>query len=161
MNHRLHAPRSGTASWRASARVTLWVLFGLLATFSPVALGGPPPEAGPPDTDERAPRIEQLEQLRAGSLDPSVDEHRARDLLSECAVASRYVYLDKPVVVLVNQVVLDNYVAIRLRLKCYVLDTRYEKELGTDITLRAMDAFRDASIEAPALLVQPLEEAPR
>ena len=49
--------------------------------------------------------------------------------MREAAATSRYIYLNKPIVVLVSQVIVDSYVALRLQLKSYVLDTQYEKEL--------------------------------
>ena len=85
---------------------------------------------------------------------PDQDVRRARELLTECAASSRYVFLDKPVVVLINQVITDNYVAVRLRVKAYVLDTRFEKLFETDVNLRVMDAFASAGIVAPAILVR-------
>ena len=57
-------------------------------------------------------------------------------------------------VVLVNQVITENYVAVRLRLKAYVLDTRYEKAFETDVNLRVMDAFSAEGIGPPAILVR-------
>ncbi|MEM6995239.1 MAG: mechanosensitive ion channel domain-containing protein [Myxococcota bacterium] len=85
---------------------------------------------------------------------PDQDVRRARELVSECGVASRYAFLEKPVVVLVNQVITENYVAVRLRLKAYVLDTRYEKLFETDVNMRVMDAFADEGIVPPAILVR-------
>lgn len=85
---------------------------------------------------------------------PDQDVRRARELVTECAVSSRYVFLNKPVVVLVNQVLTENYVAVRLRLKAYVLDTRYEKLFETDVNLRVMDAFAGDGIAPPAILVR-------
>ncbi|MEX1368587.1 MAG: mechanosensitive ion channel domain-containing protein [Nannocystaceae bacterium] len=85
---------------------------------------------------------------------PDQDVRRARDLCTECAVSSRYVFLDKPVVVLVNQVITDNYVAVRLRVKAYVLDTRFEKVFETDVNMRVMDAFGAEGIGPPAILVR-------
>jgi small-conductance mechanosensitive channel len=76
----------------------------------------------------------------------------ARSLVNEAAVTSRYVYLPKPVIVRVNQVITDNYVAIRLRLKSYVLDTKYEKAFETDVNLRVLGAFREHAIMPPAVL---------
>lgn len=76
----------------------------------------------------------------------------AGDLIREAAVTSRFVYLPKPVVVLVAQVLLEQCVALRLRLKVYVLDTKYEKALETDVTLRVMDAFAKHAIQPPAVL---------
>ena len=76
----------------------------------------------------------------------------AREIVTEAALSSRYVYLPKPIVVLVNQVIQDNYVAVRLRAKSYVLDTRYEKAFETDVNLRVWHAFKEAGIGAPAIL---------
>ena len=81
----------------------------------------------------------------------------ARSIVNEAAVTSRYVYLPKPVVVLVSQVIVENYVAVRLRLKSYVLDTKYEKAFETDVNLRALGAFREHGIMPPAVLHRHLE----
>jgi small-conductance mechanosensitive channel len=80
------------------------------------------------------------------------DAVKARDLVREAAGTSRYIYLGKPIEVLVSQVVVESYVALRVRLKAYVLDTRYEKGFETDVTLRVLDAFREADIHPPAIL---------
>lgn len=85
------------------------------------------------------------------------DIARARNIVAEAAVTSRYVYLPKPVVVLVSQVIAENYVAVRLRLKSYVLDTKYEKALETDVNLRVLGAFREHGIMPPAVLHRQLE----
>lgn len=76
----------------------------------------------------------------------------AREVVSEAAVSSRYIYLPKPVVVLVDQAVSENLVSVRLRLKAYVLDTKYEKAFVTDVNLRVMQAFRRHAIRPPAVL---------
>lgn len=80
------------------------------------------------------------------------DVMMARDIVTEAGLTSRYVHLPKPVVVLVNQVIQDNYIAVRLRLKAYVLDTQYEKSFETDVNLRVMRAFEDHRIGPPAML---------
>ena len=72
--------------------------------------------------------------------------------MTEAGLTSRYVHLPKPVVVLVNQVIQDNYVAVRLQLKAYVLDTQYEKAFETDVYLRVMRAFEQHRIAPPAIL---------
>lgn len=81
----------------------------------------------------------------------------ARSIVNEAAITSRYVYLPKPVVVLVSQVIIGNYVAIRLRLKSYVLDTKYEKAFETDVNLRVLGAFREHEIMPPAMLRRSLD----
>jgi len=80
------------------------------------------------------------------------DVQKAKDLVTEAAITSRYVHLPKPVVVLVNQVVEDGYIAVRLRLKAYVLDLKYEKLFETDINLRVIEAFRTYDVRPPAML---------
>ena len=85
------------------------------------------------------------------------DVATARSIVNEAAVTSRYVYLPKPVVVHVSQVIENDYVAVRLRLKSYVLDTKYEKAFETDVNLRVLAAFRERGIMPPAVLHRPLE----
>ncbi|MDH3201088.1 MAG: mechanosensitive ion channel family protein [Myxococcales bacterium] len=80
------------------------------------------------------------------------DVMKARDIVTEAGLTSRYVHLPKPVVVLVSQVMQDNYIAVRLRLKAYVLDTKYENAFETDVHLRVMHAFEDYHIGPPAIL---------
>lgn len=80
------------------------------------------------------------------------DVMRAKEVLTEAAITARYVHLPKPVVVLVNQVIEGNYLAVRLRLKAYVLDLKYEKLFETDINLRVLEAFRKINVQPPAML---------
>ena len=77
------------------------------------------------------------------------DIDRAREILNEAALSSRFIYLPKPIVVLVTQVPMQNFVAVRLRLKAYVLDTKHEKAFETDITVRTLRAFREQGISPP------------
>lgn len=77
------------------------------------------------------------------------DVDRAREILNEAALSSRFIYLPKPIVVLVTQLPMQSYVAVRLRLKAYVLDTKHEKAFETDITVRTLRAFRENGISPP------------
>jgi small-conductance mechanosensitive channel len=86
------------------------------------------------------------------------DVHAASKIVKEAGVSSRFIYLPKPVVVLVSQEIIENYVALRVRLKAYVLDTRYEKAFVTDVTLRVLEAFRDQGIQPPAILHRQMAE---
>ncbi len=88
------------------------------------------------------------------------DISKARDIVTEAGLTSRYVHLPKPVVVLVNQVIQDNYVAVRLQLKAYVLDTQYEKAFETDVNLRVMRAFEQHRIAPPAILHRTISAGP-
>ncbi len=87
------------------------------------------------------------------------DVTKARDIVTEAGLTSRYVHLPKPVVVLVKQVIQENYVAVRLELKAYVLDTQYEKSFETDVNLRVMRAFEKHRIGPPAILHRTLPVA--
>ncbi|EGU38430.1 mechanosensitive ion channel family protein [Vibrio splendidus] len=77
----------------------------------------------------------------------------ARDLIQEAASSSRYIHLPKPVTVLVKQTITDNYLAIQLTCKAYVVDTAYEKLFETDITLRVMKEFKQHNINPPKISV--------
>jgi small-conductance mechanosensitive channel len=79
-------------------------------------------------------------------LDQELD--LAREIVREAALSSRYVFLAKPVVVLVTQSVGPHMVSVRLRLKSYVLDAKYEKIFETDVNLRVLRSFREAGIRA-------------
>ena len=76
----------------------------------------------------------------------------AKRLVGECITSCRYVYLEKPWVVVVSQVLERDYFAVRLRAKAYVLDVQYEVAFGTDLTERVIEAFREHEILAPAVL---------
>ncbi len=76
----------------------------------------------------------------------------AERLIGEAILSSRYVYLDKPIIVLVKQVLKEDYVALHLRGKAYVVDTKYEKAYETDVTKRTLLAFRKHGIQPPAVL---------
>lgn len=81
------------------------------------------------------------------------DINLARTLIQEAASSSRYIHLPKPVVVLVKQTITDNYLAIQLTCKAYVVDTAYEKLFETDITLRVMKEFKKHGINPPKIAV--------
>ena len=74
----------------------------------------------------------------------------ARRLLSEVLTTSRYVNLNRRWSVTVSQVSQENYLAIQLRAKAYVLDARLEKAFQSDVTERALEAFARAKIQPPA-----------
>ena len=76
----------------------------------------------------------------------------AQRLISEAIASSRFAYLKKPVVVLVKQILKEEFVAVHLRGKAYVLDTKYEKAFETDVSKSVLAAFRTHSIEPPAVL---------
>lgn len=106
----------------------------------------------------------------AGALDMMVvmnfhvaldaDVKLARDLLREVVVTSRFVYLKKPVTIVVSEVAIAERLAVRLQAKAYVLDLHFEKEFLSDVYVRAIDEFNRHRISRPALLPPPAEGAP-
>ena len=101
----------------------------------------------------------------------SGDFETAKEIIYEAAATSRYVYLHKPILVNVREeptgTGTDGY-AIKITVKAYVLDGRYETAFGTDITERAKRAFRAAGIRtagelliAQALMMEPPQQAAR
>jgi hypothetical protein len=68
----------------------------------------------------------------------------AKCILHEAVASSRYVYLDRPVVVVVRDGPVPDGAerfAVELKVKAYVFDGRYETAFGTDITERVRRAF--------------------
>lgn len=78
----------------------------------------------------------------------------AKRIVTEAVRTSRFVYLEKPVVVLINDLIQQSYVATRLRAKAYVLDVRYEKAFETDVTERVKRGFSSAGILPPRVVHQ-------
>ncbi len=98
---------------------------------------------------------EQVANANAGQLNCQVvtdlylpgrvDERGAREIAFEAAVTSQYVFLNKPIVVLVGDEFRTTFVT-RVRVKAYVLDPRFEFLMQSDITERARDGFRAAGL---------------
>jgi small-conductance mechanosensitive channel len=97
----------------------------------------------------------QVSNANAGALDCQVvtslylahdaDEAHAKQIAYEAAASSRYVYLKKPIVVIVQET-LDQRPVLLLKVKAYVLDTRFEFLLMSDVTERARQGFREAGL---------------
>lgn len=84
----------------------------------------------------------------------------AKRLVEEALTSNRYIYLGKPWLVVVHQVLHESYYAVRLRAKAYVLDVKYEEAFQTDVTERVLLAFRESGVLPPALLHREVPEAP-
>ena len=76
-------------------------------------------------------------------LHPTVDLRLAKKLAYEAAATSRFVYLNKPIVVMVQDAY-DKGFFTKLKVKAYVLDTRYEFAFASDVSERAKAAFVQA-----------------
>ncbi|MBS1983528.1 MAG: mechanosensitive ion channel [Bdellovibrionales bacterium] len=73
------------------------------------------------------------------------------EILYETAATSRYVFLKKPVNVVMTELAIANRIAMQARLKCYVIDVRFEKTLQTDLLVRGNEALIKAGVSRPTL----------
>ncbi len=73
-------------------------------------------------------------------LPGNVDVQKAKQIALDAAFTSKYVFLEKPVVVLVQDEFNHTFLT-RLRVKAYVHDIRYEAALASDITEIAKKEF--------------------
>ncbi|MFH1297564.1 MAG: mechanosensitive ion channel family protein, partial [Bacteroidota bacterium] len=64
----------------------------------------------------------------------TVDTERVRQVSIEAAQVSKYIYLNKPIVVLFFNEVKERRSYLKMRLKAYVADIRYEFAFKSDMT---------------------------
>lgn len=100
---------------------------------------------------------EPVASANAGSLDcmvvmpfylsPQADHRRARAIVHDAVLASKYLYLQKPLTVLVaNSIGDDGHAYVVLTAKAYVYDMRHEKAFASDVTDRVLPVFRKEGI---------------
>ncbi|MBN2493789.1 MAG: mechanosensitive ion channel [Deltaproteobacteria bacterium] len=105
--------------------------------------------------------VDAVASANAGELDcmvvmrffitPQADHRRAKEIVEEAVLASKYLYLGKPWTVLVQVLPPEHGVmAVELTAKAYVYDTRHEKAFASDVTERVLDAFQSHAIPMPA-----------
>lgn len=82
-------------------------------------------------------------------VDLSADIELAKKILYETTVTSKYVFLKKPVSIVLSELDFAQRPALQIRLKCYVIDIRFEKALQSDIVLRGNEALKEAKIPRP------------
>ncbi len=63
-----------------------------------------------------------------------IDTEKIRQIAIEAAQVSRYVYLNKPITVLFFNEIKDRRAYLKMRLKAYVMDIRYEFQFKSDMT---------------------------
>ena len=105
---------------------------------------------------------QQVANANAGELNCQVvtdlylpgftDEARAKKIAFEAAATSRYVYMNKPIVVLVKDEFKETFLT-RIRVKAYVMDPRFEFMFQSDVTERARAGFRNAGLTTPQQVV--------
>jgi small-conductance mechanosensitive channel len=81
------------------------------------------------------------------ALDADLD--RVKEICYAVAATSRFVYLKKPVTILASEVALAERLALRVRVKAYVLDCRYEKAFETDVVSRVTKLLAAGQIARP------------
>lgn len=77
---------------------------------------------------------------------------KAKNILYETAVTSRFVFLKKPVTIVLKELDFARRPAMQVKVKCYVIDVRFEKSLQSDILLRGNEALRTVGITRPSLV---------
>ena len=110
---------------------------------------------------------EAVASANAGALDCMVvvsfyigaaeDFARARHIVHEATVTSRFVYLNKPVVTLLEDVFLGERFVTVVKVKAFVYDARYEKAFSTDVTERVKRAFEAGGIRTPDQVYRDLD----
>lgn len=81
-----------------------------------------------------------------------------REVAYKAAISSRYVFLNQPVVVLTENVLHERNFAIKLKIKAYVLDIRYEFRLKSEITELVLEELNRRKL-IPAYTRPPEEPA--
>jgi small-conductance mechanosensitive channel len=100
----------------------------------------------------------QVSSANSGALDCQVvtdlwlpgfvDEAKAKRIAYQAAASSKYVFLKKPIVVLVKDEFKETFLT-HLKVKAYVLDARYEFVFQSDVTERARAEFRRHGLLTP------------
>jgi small-conductance mechanosensitive channel len=81
------------------------------------------------------------------------DHRRAKNIVEDAVLASKYLYMGKPFTVRVtNRLVEHGSLVVELVAKAYVFDTRFEKAFASDVTDRVLGAFREEKIQFPAVV---------
>jgi len=79
----------------------------------------------------------------------TIDTERVRQIAIEAAQVSKYIYLNKPIVVLFFNEVKERRSYLKMRLKAYVADIRYEFPFKSDMTELVMKALLEEKIISP------------
>ena len=77
------------------------------------------------------------------------DFELAKRLVYEACITSKFVFLRKPVSMVVKEVVKDGTFCTAISCKAYVIDARYETSFVTDVTERVKRAFAQHHIRYP------------
>jgi MscS family membrane protein len=76
----------------------------------------------------------------------SVDMTMVRTIATEAAQSSKYIFLNKPIVVLFQNEIKEKRSFLKMRLKAYVMDIRYEFAFKSDMTEKVITALLERKI---------------
>lgn len=79
------------------------------------------------------------------------DLEKVKRVLHEVVITSRFVYLEKNVSITFEEITVSNTFVIKVSVKAYVLDVKYEKSFMSDVTSRGNEAMRQNQIKRPIL----------
>ena len=80
-----------------------------------------------------------------------VDITKAKQLIYQVVATSRFAYLKKPIKLVVEEINENSFLMIRVVVKAYVFDVRFEKDFQTDIYERGTSILQRNSIKRPQL----------
>ena len=83
-------------------------------------------------------------------VDPNCNLIEAQEIIQEIVTTSRFAYLIKPVSTVFKEVEICRQIAVRITVKAYVLDVKYEKAFQTDIVARVLKSFKRHKIPRPS-----------
>lgn len=75
---------------------------------------------------------------------------QAEEILQEIVTTSRFAYLIRPVNIVLEEVEVCHELAIKMTVKAYVLDVKYEKAFQSDIIRRVSQSFKKHHIPRPS-----------
>jgi len=80
------------------------------------------------------------------------DHGRAREIVRASVLASQYLFLEKPLVVLTgNRLTEQGQLVVEFTVKAYVFDTHHEKAFASDVTDRVLHAFKQEGVLLPQM----------
>ncbi len=80
----------------------------------------------------------------------TVDTEKVRQIATEAAQVSKYIYLDKPIAVLFFNEIKERRSYFKMRLKAYVMDIRYEFPFKSDMTELVIKELLKQKIISPS-----------
>jgi small-conductance mechanosensitive channel len=82
-------------------------------------------------------------------LPPHIDLVKAKKIAYRAAAISRYVYLNKPIAIIIKNEIHQGRSMFKMRLKAYVLDIRYEFPFSSEMTEMVMSEFLERGLVTP------------